>query len=105
MNTEPQNSTQLEVNRIALDAISKIQQLTTTAEGTFEQTVKPIRKSIIKRFPVVFLLLVTFGAAATAFGTEQIFLRQQFLVENPWITFSLGILTLVFTGTLYKKLG
>lgn len=94
-----------EVNRITDDALLKIQNITARTEGAFEQSVKPIRKNIIRRFPIVFLLLVTFGAAAVVTGIEQLILSSVFLAANPFIILLIGIGALVLTGTLYKKLG
>lgn len=76
-----------------------------TAGGTFEQIVKPVRKSVLKRFPVLFLLLVTLGVSITYFGIEQILTQSPFLVNHPIVSIFIGLLILAGTGTLYKKLG
>lgn len=72
---------------------------------TVDGYVAPVRKTIFKRFPVLFSLLVTFGVCATFLGMEQLILRSPFLYSNPGYILLVGIGILVFTGTLYKKLG
>lgn len=78
---------------------------TKAAELLLNTYVVPVRQSIIKRFPVLFALLVSFGATATFLGLEKIITRYQFLDNSPELILLLGITILVFTGKLYKKLG
>lgn len=70
-----------------------------------EAIVEPVRRSVFERFPVLFLMLVTFGVTATFLGLEQFLLRIAFFMDHPLRLLSLGVLTLLLTGTLYKKLG
>jgi hypothetical protein len=85
--------------------LSDVEQVADTAERHFERTIDPFRKNVLKRFPILFLLMVTFGVTATITGMEQLLLKHGVLQENPTIILCLGIGALVFTGTLYKKLG
>lgn len=64
----------------------------------------PIRKSVFRRFPTVFTILVTFGVSATFLGIERIILEIPWLNERPWFIFASGIFILILTGRLYKKL-
>ena len=66
---------------------------------------RPVRESVLKRFPILFILLVTFGVAATFFGFERLLMEIDFIYTRPLLMLSIGILVLVGTGTLYKKLG
>lgn len=75
------------------------------AEQTIEKTVAPVRESVIKRFPIVFMLAVTFGLTAVVTGMERIMLRYELLQNHPVIILGIGLLVLVATGTAYKKLG
>ena len=75
------------------------------AEDTIERNVAPMRKEIWKRFPVLFLLLVTLGITSTVIGLEQILLQVEFLKANPSALLIIGLALLVLTGTLYKKRG
>lgn len=94
-----------EIVKAAEGAINEVQQIVDSAEQKIESTVAPVRKSILKRFPVMFLLAVTFGFTATVTGMEKIIAKYEFLESHPAIILLLGIGTLVLTGTLYKKLG
>lgn len=79
-----------------------------TVEGVVtrtEKTFDPIRQSVFRRFPITFTLLVTFGVAATFFGTERIIAEIAWINERPYAIFLIGITLLAVTGRLYKKLG
>ncbi|MCD5381296.1 MAG: hypothetical protein LR008_01840 [Candidatus Pacebacteria bacterium] len=99
------NNAAKKVVKVAAGALNEAGHIVGATEKKFEATMSPIRDSIFKRFPVLIGLSVTFGLTATIVGVEQILLQYSVLKENPWIIFSLGIGTLIFTGTLYKKLG
>lgn len=71
---------------------------------TVDNRIEPVRRSVIRRFPTLFLLIVTFGASATFFAIDQIFTRTEIIRDNPWLVLAVGIGTLVLTGRLYKKL-
>lgn len=93
------------IAKVAIDALTEMQNIVGSTEHQIEQTVAPIRESVIKRFPIVFMLAVTFGFTATITGIEQLIMQYDLLHDHPGIMLSLGIGTLVLTGTLYKKLG
>ena len=61
------------------------------------------RQAVFARFPLLFTLLAAFGLVATFYGFERI-IDTTFLADSPWLLLGTGILTLVLTGTLYKKL-
>jgi hypothetical protein len=63
------------------------------------------RQSVFDRFPLLFTMLATFGVVATFYGFERIIDRVELLSDNPLILLGVGVLTLIFTGTLYRKLG
>lgn len=62
------------------------------------------KENVIHRFPLLFTLLGTFGLVAVLYGFEGIIDRISILSRNPVILLILGVLILVFTGRLYKKL-
>ncbi len=74
-------------------------------EKKIEEVVAPVRKHVLKRFPILFLLLVTVGVTATMSGMERSLLQISFYQDNPAIVLIIGLGLLVLTGTLYKKLG
>lgn len=86
-------------------AFSVVGTSTTEFTKTVDGYVTPVRKTIFRRFPVLFSLLVTFGVSATVLGLEQILLQYKILEESPVLIFVIGMSILIFTGTLYKKLG
>lgn len=74
------------------------------AFSSTEDIIIPIRESLFKRFPIVGIMLGTFGLTATLYGLEQMIKEIAWLTENPFIIFSVGIVTLFITGKLYTKL-
>jgi hypothetical protein len=50
-------------------------------------------------------MLATFGLVSTFYGFERIIDRVDFFSDYPISLLITGLLTLIFTGTLYKKLG
>lgn len=62
------------------------------------------RDSAFDRFPLLFTLLGTFGVVATLYGFERVIDKISFLANNPFILLGTGLLVLILTGSLYKKL-
>lgn len=87
--------------KTAEKAVKQLEAATRAAE----KVVVPYRTSAFKRFPILFPVLVAFGGTATFFGFELIIMEISWLYERPFFILGVGILTLVLTGTLYKKLG
>lgn len=81
-------------------AASQVQKL----EKEFDAIATPVRERVLRRFPILFTLLTTFGVAAVFFGFERIISDITFLYDRPWLILTLGIVTLLATGTLYKVL-
>lgn len=92
--TDPVKTTMVEVEKVVR---------TSTAE--FERTMEPVRRGLWKRYPVVFLLSVTFGATATFTGIEQLLLSSNLLRTHPIAILAIGVIVLVLTGRVSKKLG
>lgn len=63
------------------------------------------RESVFSRFPLLFTLLATFGVVATFYGFEGLINKVNPLAENPVIVLATGLMVLILTGALYKKLG
>ena len=62
------------------------------------------KKSTFKRFPLLFVGLSTFGLVAVLYSFEKVIDQIPFLANNPLLVLLVGISSLAFTGTLYKKL-
>jgi hypothetical protein len=87
------------------EALDVFDSATLQAEKTIGTYIEPVRKSIFRRFPILFSLLVTSGVTATFLGIEKLILKYQIFETSPELILLLGISILAFTGTLYKKLG
>lgn len=85
----------------AVDALDKVVSKTS---GGVEYYIKPMRESVLKRFPIAFSLLTTVGASTTFLGLEKLVSEISFLNNNPLLMLLFGISVLAVTGTLYKKL-
>ena len=74
-----------------------------TVEGV-NSYMTPIRDTVLKRYPILFSLLVIYGASMTILGFEYVLHSYGVLEGYPWTVFIVGILVLLFTGKLYKAL-
>ncbi len=84
--------------------LDTVESVTTHTNNRVGEYVSPLRQSILKRFPVLFGLLVTMGVVATFLGIEQLLLQSNILENSPELILILGLSILAFTGKLYKKL-
>ncbi len=99
------------ISSVINNTVTTASAVTTTLETVLsstskeiEQTIKPVRQDLSKRYPFIYLFLTTVGVTAVFLGIEQILLRFAWLSEFPWLILGGGIAILAFTGTLYKKL-
>lgn len=74
-------------------------------EKAVAQKINNEKEHAIERFPLLFTLLGSFGLVSVFYGFEGIIERIELFSDNPIILLIFGLLLLVFTGTLYKKLG
>lgn len=65
---------------------------------------KNYRDSAFKKFPLLFILLSTFGVVATLYGFEKVIDGIPLFSDNPFLVLFTGVFTLFITGTLFKKL-
>lgn len=63
------------------------------------------RRQVLKTHPLMFALLGTFGLVATFYGFEHLIDKIPYFANNPYVLLGVGIAILIFTGTLYRKLG
>jgi uncharacterized integral membrane protein len=89
---------------IAHSTLGSVEGIVSKTTTTVDSYIAPVRTSVLKRYPVLFSLLVTFGVAMTFLGFEKIVTQIAFLDNNPFILLIVGITILALTGTLYKKL-
>lgn len=72
--------------------------------SNFNRYMTPVRNNVLKRYPVLFSLLIAFGLTTTYYGFEKILSQYETLNRYPWLILLLGIFILALTGRLYKKL-
>ena len=89
---------------VVSDTLEETENVLHEVVETADRTIDPIRQSLARRYPTLFLLAVTFGVAAVFFGFERVLGSIDYLNERPWLILALGILVLIITGRLYKKL-
>ena len=82
------------------DPLKQIEYITKQANDT----IKKHGRGVFSRYPLLFSLLPTFGVVSVLYGFESMINRFPFLAGRPWLVFIIGILILIFTGTLYKRL-
>jgi len=78
-----------------------------TINNVFKETdkiIQPVRQTAFRRFPALFILLVTFGVSAVIFSFERLLMEWTYLYDRPWLILFLGITILLLTGKLYRKL-
>ncbi len=77
---------------------------TEVEERMYREVIKE-RNYIVKKFPLPFAILGSFGLVATFYGFEHLIDQNAFLTEHPLVLLVIGILCLGLTGSLYRKLG
>lgn len=83
-----------------LDLLKKVEDLTAKLNQTFEKKTKPV----LSRYPLLFALLVIIGVTMMSQGVKELIMKISFLRTSPLSMFITGIVILIITGTLYKKL-
>ncbi len=61
-------------------------------------------KSVLRRYPLTFALLVLGGVVAVSEGLKGILNSLGLLNHSPWYLLIIGLIILTITGKLYKKL-
>jgi len=89
---------------VPLEAVDAVQKLLDEVAADVEKQIAPVRRSIIKRFPNLFLLAVTFGFSIVLYSIEVILMQNGFVLDYPWVSLGIGVGVLTITGTLYRKL-
>jgi uncharacterized integral membrane protein len=84
--------------------ISHVTNMMDKTTAGVDSYIAPVRTNILKRFPVMFSLLTTFGLSTTFYGFEKLVDTIAVLSNNPILMLILGMGILALTGTLYKKL-
>lgn len=83
-----------------IDLLKKIEELTAQLNKLFSER----GRAVFNRYPLSFALLVVFGATMVSQGIKDLLLKWDFFKNQPLYMLLFGIVILVVTGTLYKKL-
>lgn len=83
-----------------LDPLKDVEEVAKIVDSSVQ---KNIRK-VYKRYPITFTLLSLFGFAAVLNGLDGLIEKNLFLSQRPGIVLIIGLIVLLFTGTLYKWL-
>lgn len=76
----------------------------TDAEERFIKKAVDKRLQAENKFPLLFSMFITFGFVSTLYGFEKLIDRIPLFVNHPWILLATGLITLMATGAVYKKL-
>ena len=82
------------------DPIQEMEKMIRSIHDRMSDKAKPV----LVRYPLIFAFLVTFGLASILHGFELLTDQMPVFVENPHYLIIIGIIVLLITGTLYKKL-
>ena len=80
------------------DPIKKVEELTKQVNNYMENR----GKDVLSRYPILFSFLATFGIVCTLYGFERVIESVPILGDSPFLILLLGIVILIFTGSLFK---
>lgn len=89
-----------EDKKIDLDILKKVEELSNRVNGVMASMARPL----FKRYPLTFMFSILVGAVAVSEGIKGVITEIPFLGGHPWRMLIVGVVILVATGTLYKKL-
>lgn len=85
---------------IEIDPVKYMEDGVKVAHEVFEKQSKPA----FRRYPFLFGSLAALGALFVMYGFERFADKIALFSENPGGIFVIGVLMLLMTGTLYKKI-
>jgi len=88
------------MDKYQIDLLKKVEELTAKLNQLFSEK----GKSVFSRYPLSFALLVIFGATMVSQGIKDLLLEIPFFKNQPLTMLLIGMIILILTGTLYKKL-
>lgn len=83
-----------------LDVIKKLEDLTAKINQLFSEK----GKNVFSRYPLLFALLIVFGVTMVTQGIKDLISEIPIFQNSPLVMLLFGLLVLIITGTLYKKL-
>lgn len=88
------------LNTMINDPLHEVEQLTLKVNNHMGKKTR----SAFDKYPLTFTFLVLFGVMSVLHGFDDIVFKIPLLNDNPIFIFILGLIILIFTGTLYKRL-
>jgi hypothetical protein len=61
-------------------------------------------QSVFSKYPITFSFLGLFGVMSVLHGFDAVIFKIPFLNNHPIFVFTIGLVILIFTGSLYKRL-
>lgn len=85
---------------IDLDVLRQIENLSNRINSIMASMARPF----FKRYPLTFMIFIFVGVVALSEGMKEILSGIDFFDGHPWRLLLTGVIILIITGTLYKKL-
>jgi hypothetical protein len=82
------------------DPLEHAERIVREANDATGKSVQPV----LRKYPLIFGLLITFSVAAVIHAIELLSDRVPLFEHHPSMLLVLGLLGLLFTGALYRKL-
>lgn len=89
-----------EENGISVDILKHIEDLS----NKINKLMAPRAKTVFRRYPIAFGLLILLGFTALNEGLKGLIRGIGLLEISPWYLIAIGLVILIITGTVYKKL-
>jgi hypothetical protein len=89
-----------EEKEISVDILKHIEDLS----NKVNKMMAPHAKTVFHRYPITFGLLILLGVTALQLGLKEVISDLGLLDINPIYLILIGIIILIITGTIYKKL-
>ncbi len=83
-----------------VDLLKQAENSTAKLNQLFNEKGKPV----FSRYPLMFSMLVIVGATMLSIGVKELLLEIPILSNQPAVMLLAGVLILIGTGTLFKKL-
>ncbi len=83
-----------------IDLLKKVEDLTARMNQIFGEK----GRGVFGRYPLTFAILIFFGVIMITDGMKELIKKIPFLKESPFLMLAIGIMILIITGSLYKKL-
>lgn len=91
---------EIEEKKISLDILKHVEDLS----NKVNKMMAPRAQAVFLRYPITFGLLILLGVVALHEGIKGVLQEFGLLDINPWYLLIFGVIILLITGVVYKKL-